>query len=476
MEHILSILYAILVITTLAVILADSGDYNRKVGWILVIALFPGVGVILYIMFGINQRHHHIFNRRHRRYMDKFSAEADGRLTSLLFSDSFLSEVREDFRPLAKLHAMDKYPAVSGGNSFEIITSGKRKFELLLRDLENARESIHMEYFHFGMDKGSKAVRELLIRKASEGVKVRFLNENIANLPILPYYYNRMRRSGVEVVGFTTPKKHLVNLITRLNYRNHRKIVVIDGRIGYTGGMNINDHYFLKWRDTHLRIEGNAVASLQYIFLDSWLTSGGTIDRKMTEYYPMLDTPPKEGKLMQVVPDEPDGKWPVLMMSYEWLLANAKDYVYLQTPYFVPPIQLQDAMRSAALRGVDVRLMVPAKPDTFFMGELNRGAYKECLEAGVKIYERGGEFMHCKTIVCDDYLSCIGSANLNSRSFNIDYEVNTYIYDSPTALRCKEIFFEDLSVSREVPLQEVLATPYWKRLLQGFLRLFSSIV
>ena len=561
LQTIVTILYVLLILTVVVVILVDNGDSGRKFAWLLIIAAIPLFGILLYFMFGINYRHHWIFNRRHQKYKDIFEKETNEDLNRILFGHDTEALVREDFRPLAEMMGRGAYPSVTAGNDVEIITEGKRKFELLSQDILQARESIHMEYFHFGNDKGSRAIKELLMQKAREGVKVRFINENIANFPISSKYYDDMREAGVEVVRFTNPRAHLFDLVTTLNYRNHRKIVVIDGKIGYTGGMNINDHYFEHWRDTHMRLTGKAVASLQYAFMDSWLTGGGTIDRPMLEYYPMakelpssattsggstaslrsapplatlrsapvppLNVPrvavvspsrvvadgrpnesehsdsgslrgtplsPPRGcrgvdclqsmqnmhtllnKVMQIVPDEPDLPLPMLLYSYEWAITHAKKYIWFQTPYFVPPEPVLDAMKIAALTGVDIRLMLPEVADNFITRPANRAYYEEILGAGVRIFLRQGEFIHSKTFVCDDYLSSIGSANMDARSFGINYEINTYIYDEEAALVNKTIFEEDLKQCRELTLEEWSRRPWYKRLLESVIRLFAPLL
>ena len=478
----LTILFLIAVIGALVVIITDNRHPGTKVAWIMVILVLPVLGLVLYLLFGLNIRHHWMFLKHHQQSIDMFLREKDEALENLLFSHSRDMEVEERFRPLARLLGRDARPCVTGNNSLEIITTGRRKFELLVRDLENAKESIHIEYFHFGADSGSEAIRDILVRKAAEGVKVRFINENIANLPIFPHYYDRMKKAGVEVVKFTDPRRHVLDMYTSLNYRDHRKIVVIDGKIGYVGGMNINNHYFLKWRDTHLRLTGDAVSGLQYAFLDSWITSGGTLDRPMTDLYPMLrgkvqeETAEHADALVQIVPDDPLGAYPVIRMGLEWALNNAREYIYIQTPYFVPPESVMSALKTAALSGVDVRLMLPEKVDTPILGSVNRSYYEECLEAGVRIFERGGEFIHSKTFVCDGYLSCIGSSNLDYRSFNESYEINVYIYGSDVASSCREIFLKDLGISREVTLEQLRSTPWHRKLWRKFLSLFSTLM
>ncbi len=481
LQLVATILYILLILTVVVVILIDKGDSGRKFAWLLIIAALPVIGILFYFLVGINYRHHWIFNRRHQKYKDFFEKGTTDALNGILFGHEAESLVREDFRPLASMMGRDTYPTVSSGNNFEIITRGRRKFDLLREDIMAAKEYIHMEYFKFGNDEGGKAIKELLMRKAREGVKVRFILENIANFPIRPRYYNDMRKAGVEVVRFTNPRSHFLKFVTSINFRNHRKIVVIDGNIGYTGGMNINDNYFNRWRDTHLRVTGPAVASLQYAFLDSWLTAGATLDRPLIDYYPSASPTnafpaAAAGKLMQIVPDEPDLPLPMLMYSYEWAIQHAKKYIWLQTPYFVPPEPVLDAMKIAALSGVDIRIMLPERADNFITRPANRAYYEEILTAGVRLFLRQGEFIHSKTFVCDDYLSSIGSANIDSRSFDINYEINTYIYDEQTARECKRIYEADLEQSRELTLEEWSQRPWHNRLAESVIRLLSPLL
>lgn len=474
-----SIMLALLLAGVLFVILADDRDSGSKMLWIVTIALLPVVGLLLYFLFGVNYRHHKYYDRKHKPYTDIFSREADDRVKKLLFDEEKTELVRERYRPLVRLLEGRVRTGLSSGNDVEIITSGPRKLEALLEDIRQARHFIHIEYYLFGSDEGGTAVRAALMQKAREGVEVRFLHENIANYDTSRSFYNEMRKAGVEIVRVFNPRFRLLHLITRLNYRNHRKIVVIDGRIGYTGGMNIKDRYFKKWRDTHLRISGDAVASLQHIFLDSWIVSGGKLRHEIPYYFPpVTKAPGAQGVLhdvlMQVTPDEPASKWPILMMSYIWAIQHAEKYIWLQTPYFIPPPSVLDALKAAALSGVEVRVMVPAESENFFTGPAVKSFYKECLEAGIRIFERGGGFIHAKTFVSDDYLCSVGTANIDARSFEINYEVNTYIYDTAAALRCKRIFEEDLGISREIMLEDWKKTPLGRRLAQNLVRLFST--
>ena len=471
--------------------------------------------LLLLLLVFLNLRPHWSVAKKYRRFYEMFLRNADDALQERLFGTKDLDKIEEKYRPFSRLIGGIVHGRVSGGNCVEVITDGARKYEALMQDLENARESIHIEYFHFGIDRGSRDVRDMLIKKAREGVKVKFINENVANFPIIHRYYRSMKSAGVEVIRFTGVKNFIMDFLAKLNYRNHRKIVVIDGRIGYTGGMNINDHYFKKWRDTHLRIVGESVATLQFIFLNSWVTSGGKLDEThLMDFFPKTgssdaaatpmnapdkctrtvsdggvqasdtavrvstdsEQPATDSKLVQIVSDEPGLNTHPIRLGYEWGLLNAERYFYIQTPYFTPPEPVLDALKAAALSGVDVRVMVPKKPDTFYMGPANRSFYRECLYAGVKIYERGGEFMHSKTFVSDDYLSCIGTANMDNRSFSIDYEDNAYMYDRELALQNKAIFEEDMKVCEEVTVEDVMHWKWYQIFLQKLIRIAAPLL
>ena len=437
----------------------------NKIVWIVLI--LAGVALLFWLVFGINWRSKQNYDRKHHLLRSRMQAEDTEELRRLLFSNGLTMRVEQRFQPLTMLLARGGRPSVSLSTP-QIITSGKDKYNMLMSDLICAKESIHMEYFHFGIDKSSRKIRQVLMEKARQGVKVRFINENIANWPIPNCYFRSMRKAGVEVVNFSDSKFSLLRFLMTLSYRDHRKIMVIDNRIGYTGGMNINDHYFYQWRDTHLRLTGEAVASLQYAFLDTWLASGGQLHSAVNSFFFHLDKPScgqSLGTLTQITPDDPTSPEPVLLTAYEWILNHAQKYVWFQSPYIAPPPSLISAMRNAAQRGVDVRVMVPEHCDTAIMRPINKSYYAELTEAGVLFYVRSGEFMHSKTIVCDDYLSCVGSANLDYRSFGIDYEINTFFYDRAVALRQKQIFENDLPICRLIIAAEAHPTP-WQRLMR----------
>ena len=462
-------------------ILLDDGDSGWKVTWLLVISLFPVVGLIVYLLCGVHYRRFGILNRIHGYAIRRFQEEIPPQLASQVFSDDALEQVDERFRPLARLLlrclAGNK---ISAGNSLEIITTGERKWELLKQDILAAEKYIHIEYFRLGNDSAGREIRNLLMARSREGVKVRYIHEGFANRWIPWSYYREMQLAGIEVKRFSNPRNGLLNYWLRLDSRNHRKIVIIDGKVAYTGGMNLNNNYRYKWRDTHLRMEGPAIHALQASFIDTWLTSGGFIPEPLSAYFnPEIrgGEGPIKNNLIQIVTDEPDYPYPNVQFSYEWILQNVKDYIYLENPYFGPPEPVINALKSAALRGVDVRLILPSKVDTPLIGPVNRSFYAECMEAGIRLYQWKGEFIHCKTVVCDDYLTLTGASNLDVRSLQINHEVNAYIYGRDMALASKEVFLRDLEQCQELNLQQWKATRKWYDVLIGkILRLADSVL
>lgn len=475
-----SVLYVLIIASTVLLILTDDQDSGRKLAWILVIVLLPVIGLVLHIVFGFNPRRFGDERYREEAKAKKiFESYFSGAVIERIFGKCATEKIRQPYRELVTLLSNSNGTTVTDGNNIEIITSGERKLEALLEDLENARHHIHMEYFYFRKDKGSKMIREVLMRKAREGVQVRFIHENIANIDISPIYYNQMKKAGVKVVRFTRPDLFSIfKFTTKLNYRDHRKLVVIDGKIGYTGGMNIGDDYFFRWRDTHMRITGNAVLSLQYSFFNSYIGSGGGISdiSDYKSYFPETEKVPGADKLVQIVPDEPDDRWPIIQMGAVWTVQHTREYIYIQTPYFVPPEPLLQSLKAAALKGADVRIMMPEKADSIYMGPANRSYYTECLKSGIRIFERTGRFMHSKTMVSDDYLSVIGSANMDYRSLEINYEINAYIFGEATAGLNKEIFLKDLDECEEITLSEWIRRPWYDKLIQSVVRLFAPLL
>jgi cardiolipin synthase len=311
----------------------------------------------------------------------------------------------------------------------------------------------------------------LLIEKAKQGVKVRILYDDVANWPVKKAFYKEMEAVGIELTAFLKVRFPL--LTSKVNYRNHRKIVVVDGKIGYIGGMNIADRYLSpNWRDTHLRVEGRGVLGMQSAFLIDWYSSGKDLISDAV-YFPEL--PVETNNLMQIVTGSPISPQRTLLQATIQIITRANKYVYIQTPYFLPEDSLVQSLQLAASSGIDVRLMVPAKPDTLLVGRAAESYYEETMRSGVKIYALENAFLHAKVIVCDDFLTVAGSANMDFRSFEHNFEINTYLYDAELALQMKNIFLLDQENCRQILLRDWKKRSLSKKFRQSIFRLFSPL-
>ena len=378
-----------------------------------------------------------------------------------------------EYANLINLLKNSNFSPVLQGSKVEIITEGIRMFEIMMEDIQKAKHHIHIEFFIFKNDYTGKLVRDLLMKKASEGVEVRFIYDKVANWLVPKKFYKEMKKSGVKITSLMDAK--FVKFAEKLNYRNHRKVIVIDGSISYIGGMNISNNYFInpKWRDTHLRIQGQGALGLQACFLIDWYSSGKPLldDKK---YFP--ETKDFTQNLMQIATGGPYSLYHNLLLATINIIFGAKKYIYLQTPYFLPNESLLQALQAAALNGIDVRLMVSKRSDSPYVDPASRSYYSDLLEAGMKIYELHGKFLHAKTLVSDDMLSVIGSANLDFRSFETNFEINCYLYDPTIARQNKELFLQDLEQCKEIRYEEWIKRPKWKKFLESVMRLFAPLM
>ena len=362
------------------------------------------------------------------------------------------------------------------GNDIDIITSGQLKWELLEADIESARHYIWMEYYRWREDDAGRRILNLIIRKLNEGVEVKILLDDFGNALIHKEYYEELRRAGAQLQFYTDTDHQLWEMLPGINRRNHRKIVVIDGKVGYTGGMNLGTPNRDLWNDTHLRIQGPAVASMSRLFSEMWVKRmGPALKRKLANRKTDVDTiittfshmdtmTPTSAtfhdKTIQLAAGE--GGDGFVEESICRILQMAKHYVYIQTPYFCPTEPVLRAMKDASLRGVDVSIMIPAKADVIVMDTANSSFFKECFEAGITIFLTPGKFDHSKTIICDNYLSVIGSMNLDYRSLRINNEVFTTIIDPEIAMSLSNAFQLRSEGAKKIDAAE-LASMYKKK-------------
>jgi len=458
------LLFAAVLVGTIIVVIVENRNPIKTIAWLLVLTLLPVIGLIFFYFLGQDTRR-----------MKKLSVKYYKKIKDLSFRDlvpDMAPELDPDNINLIRLLQRSNYSPLLQGTKIEIMPSGEKMFNALLKDMDEAKHHIHMEFFIFYNDDTGQRVKEMLIKKAREGIEVRFIYDNVVNWFIPKKFYKEMSDNGVQVTSFMKVK--LASLKSRINYRNHRKQVIIDGHIGYTGGMNVADNYAKDvWRDTHLRMEGQGALGLQASFLIDWYSSGeARIDP--TRYFP--EQPIYNTTLLQVVNDGPDKPYNTIQQSINHVITTADRYVYIQTPYFLPPDSMFQALQSAALSGVDVRLMVSKRTDSPYVDPAAKSYYEDLLKAGMHIYEHQEKFVHAKTIVSDDMVSVLGSANMDFRSLETNFELNTYIYDSGIALRNREIFFEDLKYCKEISYKEWVKRPHYKHFIESIMRIFAPLM
>ena len=349
-------------------------------------------------------------------------------------------------------------------SEWKVIHSGERRWEMLMADLEKASSYICLECFIIRDDEAGRAIIDILMRKAAEGVEVRMLFDDISNFFLPKRFFQEMTRTGAELRFFTDLDRW--DALDGISIRDHRKIVVIDGKVGYLGGMNLSDDYRYNWKDTDLRVEGPVVADLERNFYIVWTSAGGSGSPHPAPFPRCSEDP------VEIIAGGP--AYPVFVKMYLKLFEEAKDYIYLQTPYLCPPDTLVKAMKAAADRGVDVRILIPQKADLSFMTTANKSFYNEMLEAGVRVFEYIPSFVHSKVFSCDDRLCWIGSVNFDNRSFYLLYEIGALIHDAETAAAEKRWFLTLIEDSHEVTLEETAAWSKPHRLRNRFVHRFKS--
>ncbi len=470
--------YAISILVVVILIVLENRSPLKTISWVLVLLLLPGMGFILYIFFGQNFRKEKIIARKGLRNHHQLNYLAHSQIKQLadgVFGDK---EITREPTGIVRLLLNSSSAIVTTGNEVTFLNNGQEKFDALLKALADAKHFIHLEYYIFSEDKIGNQVKEILKEKAVLGVEVRLIVDDVGSWELKKPFFNELREAGIEVYPFLEVRFPL--LTSRVNYRNHRKIVVIDGHVGFIGGYNVADRYkdgdastYGIWRDTHIMIEGDAVNSLQSTFLIDWYFVS-QIELTESRYFP--PTGVRGDKAIQIVGSGPDSDWPGIMMGIFHILVSARDYVYIETPYFMPSEGVLLALKVSALSGVDVRIIIPGKSDAFITMMCSRSYIRELLEAGVQVYFYRKGFLHSKTIVADDKIGIVGSANMDFRSFEQNFEATAFIYDKEASCEMKKAFFRDQADSEIILLPEWVDRPYIEKVKESFARLFSPLL
>lgn len=459
------------------VIFLESKNPSKTISWLLILFIIPIVGFILYIFLGQNIRKKYKF--RKKRY-DDFQPMSDNvDLQKKLIEDlNIFEDSRSNVRNrLICLLLKNSDSPFTINNKVEVLTNGEATFKSIIEELKKATDHIHLEYFIIRNDNISNEIKRILIEKAQNGVEVRLIYDSVGCWRLGRDYVKQLKNAGVQVHQFFPV--FMPVLSRELNYRNHRKIIVVDGKVGFLGGLNIGDEYLGYdpklgfWRDTHLRIEGEGVYSLQNIFLMDWrFVSKAQISS--SKYYPKLKYYGEE--LIQITSSGPDSDWKSIMQAYFTMISNAEERVWITTPYLVPGESINTALMVAALSGVDVRIIIPDKPDHFLVYWASRGNVEDLLKAGVKVYSYVEGFIHSKVLLVDGVAATVGSANLDIRSLEINFEVNSFIYDEDVIKRLEYDFEKDLENSKEILLEEYSKRSIFKKIKESIGILFSPLV
>lgn len=476
-EWIMAHLMIVNFILSIVIVFFERRDPRNVWTWLLVLYFVPIIGFLCYFIIGADFHKSKMF--RVKELEDKISSVIRQQELQIEKDEFFeLPEGYERYKELVLYNLASEGALYTDDNVVETYFDGVEKFDALAQELEKAEHFIHLQYYIIKPDEVFERLEEILIRKAREGVEVRILYDGMGSRFMRRRDWKRLRAAGIQTAEFFPAK--LKKLHLRINYRNHRKIVVIDGKVGFVGGFNIGreyigkDEYFQYWRDTHLKIRGRAVGSLNIRFVLDWnyATKQNLFQDK---YFPVLE--PGGGKTgIQIVSDGPDEKILNVRNNYLWLMNNAKDHIYVQSPYFIPDEATLSALQIAAMSGIDVRIMIPCKPDHPFVYWAGYSYMGDLLEAGVRFYTYMPGFLHVKGVMADGEICSFGTANMDIRSFQLNFEVNAVIFDRETARRMEEQFHRDLEDCREVTLYDYGKRSLVIRVKEQISRLLSPLL
>lgn len=474
--------YLVVVLPQMLVVVLENRQPVKTVAWLLVLFFLPILGLVIYFFFGRNRKREHFVSRACSIQLARRSA--------VRFYQGGFPELPKEHAPLIRLFRRQGGAFPYADNKICLFTQGRDMLDSLLRDVARARHHIHIEFYIIEDDRIGNLVKDALIAKVREGVSVRLVYDDVGCWNVKPHFFRQMEKAGIQVASFLPVR--FPKLTSKVDFRNHRKIVVIDGIVGYVGGMNLAERYFhtkedgRAWRDTHSRMMGNAAAGLQRAFLSDWnVATGQTITDQV--YYPREEEVLKlmqtdwhasvsEHALIQIVSSIPTALWPDIMQGMVLAVMRAKKYCYLQSPYFMPTEQMMFALQTAALAGVDVRLMLPEYTDKRFLTWASRAYLADAMRAEVRVYLYQAGFLHSKTFVCDDSLSSCGSTNIDFRSFERNFEVNAFVYDAQVALFMKDMFLADQAHCKLLNLENWEDATIWRRMGESFIRLLTPLL
>ena len=467
---VLTVLYGYTIFSAISVILLENRNPSKSLSWVLVLIFLPFIGLLFYILFGQDYRKRKMISQKS---ITRIKARP---VASINLEKLDKTHMKGHFLKLTRLLHTNSEADGYAYNKIEIHSQPEEIFGSMFEAIRNAKEHIHIEFFIIENDHISNLLRELLIQKSREGVRVRMIYDYLGSFNLTYAYVHSLREAGVYVKPFLPFRLRFRR--SKINYRNHRKLIIVDGEIGFTGGVNIADRYMYgnrlgMWRDTVVRIEGAGVHGIQKLFLTDWYF----VEKKIITDAKYFPAPKKfDENLIQFVASGPDTDWPAIMQGMAAAIMAAERYVYIHTPYFMPNDLIAGSIQLAAMSGVQVFLMIPAKSDARLSDASTFSYLGSMLEAGVRVFRYTTGMLHSKAIVIDDFISIIGSTNMDERSFEQNFEANAFIYEEKTALHLKDLFALDLGECEELTLDEWNNRKRRQKLKESFARLFSPLM
>ncbi|MFD1707660.1 cardiolipin synthase [Siminovitchia sediminis] len=460
------------------VVFLERRDASATWAWLLVLFFVPVVGFLLYLIFGQNLSRKKIFEWKDEKKIGLIDI-TETQINLLRSGDfPFHDNKTAQYKDLIYMLLVNDSAVLTQDNHVDVFTDGKEKFHSLITDISDAKDHIHLLYYIIRNDNLGRDLLSVLTEKARQGVEVRVLYDAMGSRRLPRKFFRPLIEAGGKVSAFFPAILPKLNL--QVNYRNHRKLVIIDGKVGYIGGFNIGDEYlglnqkFGYWRDTHLKISGKAVFAMQTRFILDWNQASSSKISYENRLFP--EVPPIGDTDVQIVSSGPDSEWEQIKYGYIKLINSAKKYILIQTPYFIPDASVLDALKIAVLSGVEVRLMIPNKPDHPFVYWATYSNIGDLLKIGAKIYIYENGFIHAKTMVADGKIASVGTANIDVRSFRLNFEINAFLYDQILVEELVEIFKKDVSLSRELTYGEYLVRPKIIRFKESISRLLSPIL
>lgn len=476
-KFLFGVVYILFIVVNITLVVHDKRDPVKALSWIVVMVTLPAIGLILYLFFGRNHRKQKIFNRKGLSDLETIE-----RITKRQIYDinnplyTYRAEISQNIEIITLLLNSSRSP-LSLHNRITILDSGRKTFDSIIEAMRGAKSYIHLEYYIFEDDTIGGEIATILMDKAAEGIEVRMIYDDVGSWSLSSKFIRRLREAGVDVRCFMPVFFPLFT--SNVNYRNHRKVVVVDGKVAFTGGVNIADRYasggsFGLWRDIHLKLEGEAATMLQILFSTDWYFVSGQQLRDRERYLPKREI--TDEHFVQIAISGPDSDWASIMQSFFAAINKAQHHIYITTPYFLPNESILTALKVAALSGIEVRLMMPELSDSKIVHWASRSYISELLEVGVRVYLFQNGFNHSKLVTIDGIFSSVGSANMDIRSFEDNFEVAAFIYDAPLTRSLERIFLDDIDLCKELSSRGWRARPTIHKTFEAIARLFSPLL